>query len=140
MDKNYRFEGSFEEHYNNVSKARDNGFEIIWGSDTTLLLDLDTQEQVNRYTLVKKWIFKALNAGERETWTSKSGNTHVIIELSEPLSVEIRIALQMVLGSDLNRGAMEILQVIRGANPIALFKPDLKIKNLSQNNVKDFVP
>ena len=40
------------------------------------------------------------------------------------MGVELRIALQMALGSDPNRGMIEALQLIRGANPIALFKPE----------------
>jgi len=71
MGKNYKFTGSFEDHYNNVSKAREEGFEIVWGSDETLLLDLDTPEQVDRYNQTKKWLFRVLDAHEEETWTSK---------------------------------------------------------------------
>jgi hypothetical protein len=103
--------------------ARKNGFTIYTGSPTTLLLDIDDDESLKHYTSMLKSVQQVLSVSETTRWKSKSGNTHIVLELSKELDVTARIALQMVLGSDRKRGLYELLHVILGANPIALFKP-----------------
>ena len=61
-----------------------------------------------------------------EQWRSKSGNIHMRIELSTPLPVIARIALQAMLGSDSWREMMSLQSALAGLdNPIMLFKPPL---------------
>ena len=110
----------WEQHYVNVAKARADGFEVIFADDRTLLLDLDTEAQRDQYeTMIKKFSL----GREANRWSSKSGNLHVVVKLKEPASLEIRIAMQAVLGSDPERGLCHIQQVIKKANPVCLFKP-----------------
>lgn len=111
---------SWENHYANIAKARADGFAIIYGDDSTLLLDLDTEAQKEHYEFIKN---KFPFGKEVERWKSKSGNDHVVIKLKSPAPLELRIAMQAALGSDPLRTICEIQQVIDKANPIALFKP-----------------
>lgn len=113
---------NWENHYVNIRKARDEGFAIMYGDDLTLLLDLDTEAQLEQFKQMEVIVMEIFGKSKEE-WKSKSGNTHVLIRLNNPLSLELRIALQTVLGSDPKRSLCEIIQVIEKANPIVLFKP-----------------
>lgn len=117
------FSTSWEDHYNNIAKARKDGFDVVFGDEKSLLLDLDSETQVEQYKEILPHLKKCFTVVRVEEWTSKSENLHVRIMLGLPLSVEIRIALQSALGSDPRRTLCEILQVMFPANPIALFKP-----------------
>ncbi len=99
-------------------------FNVIFGDDFTLLLDVDTQEQqqtfarelprVNEYFPIKSIVW----------WASKSGNRHFQIIMDQPLSVTTRIYFQKRLGSD---PVLEDLRLERYDNgvkePNRLFQP-----------------
>lgn len=109
------------------------GFTVVYADDYTLLLDLDTQESVERYERTFKGLVasKVFTPEDVEEWMSKSGNKHVRIYMTGSLSVWDRILLQCLLGSDLGRETMNLHRVKLGTpQPIRLFKPpvDHKVK------------
>ena len=118
----------WEEHYNNIKDAKDSGFEVIYADDNTLLLDLDTEEQEKWYYDNIKTFEKNFPVEKTEEWVSKSGNKHIAITLKNPTPIELRIAMQAILGSDPIRNICEIKLSQIKANPIALFKPGVKDK------------
>jgi hypothetical protein len=114
---------SLEQHYANVAKARAEGYEVVYGTPRTLLLDLDTPAQEQQYEETRKAVFDAFPTDEITSWKSKMGHRHVVVTLTRELPIELRVALQVILGSDPLRGLCHVTQVLEGANPIALFKP-----------------
>jgi hypothetical protein len=107
------------------------GFEVIFGDPKHLLLDLDTDRDLNSYDNRSDDLLRMFGHFEIERYTSKSGRGwHVIVRLDEPIpNVLERIALQAALGSDPKREALSILRVRNGiAEPIRLFKPKTPVE------------
>ena len=118
-------EGSLcQEKYDADLAAAAEKFDVIKGTSTTLLIDLDTPEAKAQYERVLPKVVENFAVVSTQSWLSKSGNTHVLITLAEPLSPPWRLALQAALGSD---GIREVLGLKRYENgipePSALFKP-----------------
>lgn len=109
-----------------VEKAIAEGCEVVYGSDLTLLLDLDTPESVATYRSRENYLVNRYKVDPRhaQEWPSKSGNLHVVIHLGVTASILERIALQAILGSDANREMLSLGDIRDDhANPIMLFKP-----------------
>ena len=110
-----------------ISKAQEDGFVVVQGSPTFLLLDLDDPASEQQYNRVLPLLQQNLAAIEYERWASKSGKLHILVQLSLPLPITTRIALQAVLGSDSVREMLSILAVSQGVEePSLLFKPSQK--------------
>lgn len=99
-------------------------FDVVQSDATSLLLDLDTKEALAQYQRVLPKLFDNYHVVSTESWRSKSGNTHVRIELGRPMTFPERLALQAALGSD---GVRELLSLKRYHNgisePSRLFRP-----------------
>lgn len=99
-------------------------FEVIQSDGSTLLLDLDTPEALAQFERVLPKVKDVFGITKAAKWSSKSGNTHALVALSEPLPVLMRLALQAALGSD---GVREVLALKRWENgchePSVLFRP-----------------
>lgn len=103
------FSEAFEDAILGASSA---GFEVERGDESsgmTLLLDLDGEDAQTRFL----YGLKILAAGSTELfreyvtcWKSKSGNWHVLIELTSEMKLLEQIALQAILGSDNKREAL----------------------------------
>lgn len=110
----------------NLRRARAAGLVVVPAKSNTLQLDLDGARAVRRYG----WQYQLL-ARERLTrgWREKilpsktAGHCHIIITLPRPLPLGTRIALQVLLGSDIKR---EMFNWIRGTKrskfPVVLFE------------------
>jgi len=106
-------------------QAEQHNCDILVATPTTLLLDLDTDEQYRAF-------LRNLDVLRRETslvvsyeeLKSRSGNRHVVVSLAEPLDITTRLLLQAVLGSDPVR---ELLSYLRARDndpmPSLLFRP-----------------
>lgn len=68
--------------------------------ENELQLDLDTPEQEEQYRRMRPHVEDVYDIEDVIETPSKSGHTHVRIYTAYPLSVEERIALQAILGSD----------------------------------------
>lgn len=115
---------SIEDHYNNIHLHRESGGIVIFGTPTTLILDLDTPEMIDLYRKNIALLRSAALVESTEELPSKTvGHLHVIVSLTNPLDILTRIALQMGLGSDQTRGLFETLHVHNGLQPTVLFRP-----------------
>jgi hypothetical protein len=99
-------------------------FDVVQSDATSLLLDLDTPEALAQYQRVLPKLLDNYDVVSTQSWLSKSGNTHVRIELGREMTLPERLALQAALGSD---GVRELLSLRRFHNGIAepsrLFRP-----------------
>jgi hypothetical protein len=109
-----------------IEKAKNEGFEVVSSTETTLLLDLDGLESLIRYEKMLSMVGRIFPSKEQRRWRSKSGeNWHIIVELEKALPPAERVALQSILGSDPNRDVMSLRQILDNSpvDPIILFKP-----------------
>lgn len=107
-----------------VELASDNGFEVIWATETTLLLDLDDVQSQETYIANFKSAEVLFGLTEVDRWPSKSGEgIHVVVQC-KPMPALARIALQAYLGSDKRREILAVAMFMDGVeNPTCLFKP-----------------
>ncbi len=111
-----------------VSKAKEEGFEIVESSPTTLLLDLDSQHAYDklpkRIELMNKlfrWYVK-----KRDEWRSKSGNWHVVCSIEVETTIYNRLWMEVCLGSDPKRSMIGFSHHLKDVRPglcSVLFKP-----------------
>lgn len=114
-----------------IAEAEKNGFMVMHGDDTTLLLDLDTKAASEQCARVLPTVLQYFNVIDTQEWKSKSGNRHVKLTLGTPQPAYVRYALQAALGSD---GVKEVLTLLReksGCEEFSslLFKPRRKLVN-----------
>jgi hypothetical protein len=107
----------------NIAEAAQK-FDIVQGSPTTLLLDLDTPEALAQFERVLPKIHDNFGVTGVQTWRSKSGNTHKVVALACALTADIRVALQASLGSDGVKEALSVQRFLNGCEePSVLFRP-----------------
>jgi hypothetical protein len=115
-------------------------FTTIHSDPTLLLVDLDRESP--RFSEMFRMIDELYGIQWVESWYSKSGapNRHVLIGMTETLTIPERIALQAILGSDAKR---EILSLKRHAdvdNPVILFQPpNANIERFEGENLHDII-
>ena len=95
--------------------------------DNELQLDLDTPEQEEQYRRMRPHVEDVYPIEDVIETPSKSGHTHVRIYTAYPLSVEERIALQAILGSDPKKELCSLRRWLAGDQiPILLYeKPEV---------------
>ena len=96
--------------------AESTGWEIVLADDTMLLLDYDVPYIPQQFLRTLAILNEAMGFLEQKwkAYKSRSGNTHVIVKLSQYLPVDQRIAWQAAFGSDLKREALHLLSNKRG--------------------------
>lgn len=111
------------------AEATATGYEIVRATPSTLLLDLDTvrdRKQFDQGLALCKEIWPDWGWATEE-WASRSGNTHVKVTLNRRLGIDLRLALEMALGSDRTRGIYGLAKRINGTcqeqDISVLFKP-----------------
>ena len=112
---------------NFLNEIRENGkFEIVEPDDFTLLLDIDDIIHFEIYERVLGNLLRHIELQENPViYFSISGppKCHVILKLHLPLSVEERIALQAILGSDPIKELYSLLRVRQGIKcPVFLLR------------------
>lgn len=126
-------EGMSDNRRKAIEEAERRGLKVVEADDLTLQLDLDrpfaTKSPVSQQELDVADIFREHFADEEDGvvkrlyTASQNGNEHRYLRLRKPLSVEARIALQAILGSDPKREILSLLRVVRGVAPaIVLFE------------------
>jgi hypothetical protein len=99
--------------------------DLVHGNNHTLLLDLDTPQQVQQFVKLLTKVDDFYPFHRIRIWASRTKGTHVELKLREALREEEIGLLQLVLGSDPVRGWFLHLRlrafVIEDAN--VLFKP-----------------
>ncbi len=117
--------------------AADLGCELVVASDHQLLLDIDEQTTVDLLHLRPDFdrVFSLIDekfcgAEVVDSWRSRRGNLHVVIEIGNSVTDQLACALQASLGSDPMRealGAWELQHEDRTVR--CLFKPRQKLLN-----------
>jgi len=92
-----------------------------------LQIDLDTSEQEEHYRKILPSVADVYDIKDIVETPSKSGKLHARIFLAYPLSIEERIALQAILGSDPKKELCSLRNWLKGDEmPILLFeKPEV---------------
>lgn len=110
---------------NAIAQAEVDGFEVVTAAPDVLLLDLDSPAAEAQFARVLPVVTEKFRVIEQTWWPSKSGNRHVRLRLAEDHAPAVRYALELALGSDGVRGALEIVQMYAGCEePSILFKPE----------------
>lgn len=102
------------------------GMTAFTAKDDELLIDLDSPSEPDHFG----YVLDNLRAngyrvkGSPLYTTSKSGNTHIYIQLTQPMDNMMRIVIQAALGSDPIREVLSAIRCIQGAGSIstALFE------------------
>ena len=107
------------------AKAEELGVDIMWGDDDHLLLDIDNHADLDLLDEhIDIMIDHGLVVDQGEELESRNGNAHVVLELTTPQPLLVRILLQAVLGSDRKRELLSFLGTIYGQeNPVVLWRP-----------------
>ncbi len=114
-----------------AERAEELGQRIVYADNQTLQIDIDTEEDYNRFIQSYEILAKALNSSTYTVQLSKSGfpHRHITVYLQQPAkSVWKRIALQACLGSHLTREALNCLNVLNDVDEPILFFEDAKPK------------
>lgn len=112
--------------------VRQRGFFIIQSTPTTLLLDIDKPFINSDYryedTRAVGVVSQISPIVDRASWASKSGNTHVVLLIKNPLPILVRLSLQAALGSDPIREILGVKRALAGMEePSFLFRPPTNI-------------
>lgn len=109
--------------------AEEVGCTVEYADAETIQLDIDSQSD---FDLLPERLDRLVQAMPEMSVAyrtylvrpSKSGNWHVTFKLAVPVTIEKRILIQALLGSDLTREALNLTRHLYGAeNPIRLFRP-----------------
>lgn len=101
--------------------------ELYVGKPDLLLLDLDTPEQVTQYAVVRTVLGSRFGLCQLDSWKSRNGRDHVVVQVAYPLTVPERLALGCALGSDPKRAALALWEWRESkTDTISLFKPKEK--------------
>jgi hypothetical protein len=101
--------------------------EAIVAAPDELQFDLDTDSSLSQFAIFFDWLSKTYSGKPiMSGWKSKNGREHRVIQCSNfsSLSVESRIAMQAMGGSDARREYASLHCHLAGSTtPIVLFKP-----------------
>ena len=107
-----------------IKRAKDDGFIVITGTESTLLLDLDADAVINE-TALDCLCDVVSELPLMVKWKSKSGGTHVVLHfLTTTFSEAEAVAMEGALGSDAKRVVLYIMSLQNGVKrPRILFMP-----------------
>lgn len=119
-----------------VMDGEDSEWEVVVADDMTLMLDYDQPTVPPQYDRIMGRLFT--NFSRLDSYPSRSGNLHVLVRLSKPLSAIERVAWQATLGSDPVREACHINSIEKQElNPILLvMRKDRDIKSEDERALK----
>jgi hypothetical protein len=111
--------------------ATQNNLRVQESTPSTLLLDLDTEDDLYRAMAFAGYLKECSIASAYTTTLSKSRRWHMTITLTRELDVPTRIALQAVCGSDRRKEFCSLMNfIVNGeSNPIILFRPTPAVEN-----------
>ena len=101
----------------NVEKfCKDNGVKVVLPEPRQLQLDIDLPKLPEGYT-EQLYILNQINPVVREhTTTSKSGNLHVYITLTNDITPVERVLFQACMGSDIKRELLTYRNLLDSGN------------------------
>lgn len=113
------------------SEGLSNDFEIVLPKPNQLQLDYDSPRMPDQFDIALGILLEAYDGGaDYHTTISKSGNTHVTIDLPVDIDDVTRVAWQAIFGSDYRREGLSLKAIKRGQlNTILLI--ERKVPNAS---------
>lgn len=127
LERMQRNAGRLEQLNNEAEqRALSRGDEIIYDEDGKLLLDFDTYAQLAQYKRMRPAVNKHFRILSEQWWLSKSGwpHQHGWLKLDTYLPVHARIALQLILGSDIQQALWQLVRLDYGhSGVLRLFQP-----------------
>jgi len=136
-DDNYYSAPGQDEYDRDEQLAIEQGFEIVKSTPTTLLLDLDSQQDIQTFDNYFLWFLnRNIITGQFDKWPSKTpGHMHVCLQLTHQQDIRTRIAMQLALGSDPIHEMLNLTRYHNGIkDPCRLFK---KPRNTQHENNKE---
>lgn len=133
-----------EETRDGYEYAEANGLHAVTADDNHLQLDIDvpygqkserSEAAAEAYTL----IFDRLGLTDVLTVPSRNGNQHTYIKLPRPLPHAARVALQVILGSDPKREALNLLRELFPDKPPYGIQTMLFEEDEQAEKVKEFL-
>lgn len=113
------------EELNTLADQR--GCEVVVAKDNQLQLGLDNIASLEHFQSMLGSFGSQMGLKQDDSWSSKSGNKHVVLSLPEPMTAEQRIVLQACFGSDRKRELLSFMGAKSGSPyPIVLFRPKQK--------------
>lgn len=107
-----------------VERAKERGLICVYGTEDTLLLDLDDGAVPNVVMLAK--LEQLLGPWEMQSWRSKSGTgQHVVLRFPDKKFTPAQaMVLETALGSDPFRSVLGVMRLLNGVKePRVLFRP-----------------
>jgi hypothetical protein len=106
-----------------INKGLDKEWEVVVATEYTLQLDIDRIAVPDTFPRLIGILEEQVGPVRYEVSASKSGNTHVIITMQNPMPITERVAWQAIFGSDPIREAAHLSSIKREElNPILLFQ------------------
>jgi len=99
------------------AKAVEEGFDVIFSDDHTLLIDIDDNDHLMMFnTRIDRIKSDVTDIESIEKYTSMSGepHKHIIVKTKDKFGVPERLFLQIFLGSDPVREYLSYLRYTRG--------------------------
>ena len=112
-----------------IQKIEGEGKRVVVPDDYTLQLDIDTEEEWERFKENSLLFFRILPIENTKIEFSFSGlpHRHITIRCKEPMTIWQRVALQMALGSHLSREVLNAYRVLVKVDwPILFFEKEEK--------------
>jgi len=116
---------TIEDFEDDAIDAELRGFEVVPGTPTTLLIDLDTSEAKERFRTYFPRIQRHYGLTVVSRLPSKTpGHEHVTVSTDRPLAVPERLLLATCLGGDPMVAVMGLRRFENGVeNPCRFFRP-----------------
>lgn len=136
----YSNEGS--QRYSEIKeKATSLGERVVEANETTLQIDIDSEEDFKRWQDGSEILLNAIGYHRVDMHPSKSGlpHRHITVILDKPADIWKRIALQICLGSHLTRETLNSYRVlVESECPIVFFEKKKSIRRMIRvNNEKE---
>jgi hypothetical protein len=115
-----------------VQKRLDSEWEVVCSHEKILMLDYDMKIIPEVFFEIKKLYEYTFQVKlQYEAYSSRNGNTHVILNLDRAMSEHERISWQAIFGSDPKREALSLIRLNAGQiDPIVLYMRKDRIKCL----------
>lgn len=106
-----------------IEQCLSEGLEIIYPNEHELFIDIDSEEDYQRFKDSFEKLSWNINAKIKRDTPSKSGlpNRHIVVEMPYYLNPLERIALQAILGSDPKRELLSYISLKDDAETPTIF-------------------
>ncbi len=106
-----------------IEEAKKEGYSVIISDNKHLFIDIDSEKSFQTYQKMLPHLEHFFSLRVESDQPSKDGlpKRHIILKLYKDLPIEMRVALQACLGSDLVREMNSILRCFYKISPVSFF-------------------